>query len=200
MMRSILSAVLMLSLASAAFAGAPTGAVKGTITSAAGGAAVSWAAVMIEGPSLPAPADAPHAVMDQRNDTFIPHVLAVPVGTTVDFLNSDPRLHNVQSDSRVVPFDLGMYDQGKKKSVTFDKPAIVPLRCNVHPKMEAFVVVHTNPYVAVTDEHGEYTITGVPVGSYTVRVWQQSLAEKTVPVVVRTDQVARLDARLDKRQ
>jgi plastocyanin len=155
---------------------------------------------MIEGPSLPAAPDAPHAVMDQRRDTFVPRVLAIPTGTTVDFPNSDPRLHNVFSTSAAKKFDLGMYDQGESKSVTFDVPGVVPVRCNVHPKMEGFVIVHANPYVAVTDARGSYTITGVPSGSYQVRVWHESLAEKRVPVVVREGQVQALDVRLEERR
>ncbi len=196
--RLAVTVALALLLASATTARAATGAVKGTVTSDPS-TPVANAVVMIEGLSQPAAADAPHAVMDQRNDAFLPHVLAVPVGTTVDFVNSDSHLHNVGSDSRTMPFDLGMYAEGKRKSITFDKPGVVPLRCNVHPKMEAFIVVHANPYVAVTDERGEYTITGVPVGSYSARVWHQSLAEKTVPVEVREQQVGRLDVRLEKR-
>jgi plastocyanin len=174
---------------------AGSGAVKGTVTSAAG--RVANAVVMIEGPSLAATADAPHPVLDQRQQTFVPHVLAVPVGTTVDFPNSDPMFHNVFSASSAKTFDLGMYDKGEKKSVTFDKPGVVRVGCNVHPKMEAFVVVHTNPYAAVSDANGSYTVAGVPEGTYQLRVWHETLAERVVPITVHATEVEPVDVRLE---
>jgi hypothetical protein len=91
-----------------------------------------------------------------------------------------------------------MYGEGERKSVTFDTPGVVPVRCNVHPKMGAYIVVHTNPFVAVSDERGVYTITGVPDGSYMVRIWHERLAERETPVVVREGQIQALDVRLEK--
>jgi plastocyanin len=180
-----------------AFAGG--GAVKGTITSD-DGTPVANAVVLIDGPAAPASAGAPHVAIEQRGQQFVPHVVAVAVGTTVDFPNHDPMLHNVFSASLAKKFDLGMYDQGEAKSVTFDAPGVVRIGCNVHPKMEAFVVVHTSPYAAVTDAHGTYTIGDVPAGSWQVRVWDERLAEAQVPVVVRDGQVQPLDVRLQPRR
>lgn len=194
-----IAALAALLVATPGLARAGTGAVKGVVKSGkAPGAPVAGAVVMIEGPALPAGANAPHATIDQKGDAFVPRVLVVPVGTTVDFPNSDPRLHNVYSTAPAKKFDLGMYGQGESKSVTFDAVGVVPLRCNVHPKMEAYVVVHANPYAAVTDADGGYTITGVPAGSYDVRIWHERLAERTVPVTVRDGQVQALDVRLEK--
>lgn len=196
---AVITTLALLTLSSAPSA-LGAGSVKGTITT--GGAPrtpVANAVVMIDGPSVPAAAGAPHAVMDQRQDTFIPRVVVVPTGTTVDFPNNDPHIHNVFTTLKGKQhFDLGMYLQGETKSVTFDTPGVVPVRCNVHPMMEGYVVVHTNPYAAVSDERGGYTITGVPPGTYTLRVWHERLAERKTPVVVRDDQVQALDIRLDK--
>ncbi len=153
--------------------------------------------VMIEAPAPPTSAPAPHAVIHQHRAIFAPRVVAVPVGTTVDFPNEDATLHNVYSSSKAKPFDLGMYGEGETKSVTFDAPGIVDVRCNVHPAMQAFVVVHANPWVAVTDAHGAYTIAGVPEGSLHARVWHEALLERTVPVVVHDGQVETLDVRLE---
>ncbi|HEY2386529.1 MAG TPA: carboxypeptidase regulatory-like domain-containing protein [Candidatus Binatia bacterium] len=175
-----------------------SGGVKGTITAGKAADPVVNAVVMLEGPAVPAASDAPHVVIDQRGDTFIPRVVAVAVGTTVEFANSDPHLHNVFAMSKAKQFDLGMYPQGEKKSVTFDMPGAVPVRCNVHPGMDAYVVVHTNPYAAVSDERGVYAITGVPEGSYTARVWHERLPERKIPIVVRSGQVQALDVHLDK--
>jgi plastocyanin len=179
-------------------AAAEGGAVKGTLTGPNG--PVADAVVLIEGPSVPATAGAPHVVVDQREQTFVPHVVAVPVGTTVDFPNHDPMLHNVFSASPAKKFDLGMYDRGETKSIAFDVPGVVRIGCNVHPKMQAFVVVHTNPYVAVSKADGSYTVGGVPVGSYQLRVWHETLAEQRIPVTVHDGQVETRDARLAPRQ
>jgi plastocyanin len=197
-MTRVVAAALLALAALAQPAAAGSGAVKGTISGPGG--PVADAAVLVEGPPAPAGYAAPHAVIDQRNETFVPHVVAVPAGTTVDFPNHDPVLHNVFSASPAKRFDAGMYGQGETRSVTFDVPGVVRIGCNVHPKMEAFVVVHANPYVAVTDAHGSYTITGVPEGRYELRVWHEGLAEQRVPVTIRDGQVQPLDVRLAPRR
>jgi len=121
--------------------------------------------------------------MDQQNLTFIPQVLPVPVGATISFPNNDKVAHNVFSLSRTKAFNLGSYEPGKSKSVVFDKPGIVELRCDVHAEMLAYIMVMKNPYFAVTDEQGRFTIpdtryleshgiTGIPelpAGRYTIK-------------------------------
>jgi plastocyanin len=186
-----MGAVLLLARAAA---GGDTGSIKGTVSGPDG--PVADAVVTVDAPAPAAPAPAHHAVVEQRNQMFVPRVVGVPVGTTVDFPNHDPMLHNLYSASPAKKFDLGMYGEGETKSVTFDTPGVVRLLCNAHPKMQAFVVVSPNPWIAVTDAHGGYTITGVPAGSRTVHVWHERLAETTLPVVVSADQVQPLDVRL----
>lgn len=176
---------------------ADTGTVKGTISSAAG--PVADAVVLIDAPPQAAAAGAAHAVVTQRDMKFIPHVLAVTAGTTVDFPNRDPLLHNVVSTSPAKRFDLGMYAEGETKSVAFDAPGVVELRCHVHPEMSGFVVVHANPYAAVTDARGVFTISGVPPGTYPVRVWHETLAGRAATVTVRPGGVQPLDVRLERR-
>jgi plastocyanin len=181
-------------LFTAGIALADNGAVKGTISGPTG--PVPNAVVLLDGPSVPAAAGAPHVVVDQRNETFVPHVVAVAVGTAVDFPNHDGVLHNAFSASPAKKFDLGMYGAGESRSVTFDTPGVVRIGCNAHPKMEAFVVVHPNPYVAVTDAQGGYTVAGVPAGSYELRIWHETLKEQHVPVIVHDGQVETRDVRL----
>ncbi len=112
------------------------------------------------------------ATIDQKGMVFVPHVLPVLEGTTVDFLNSDPFLHNVFTpDKCAEKFNLGSWPQGETRSYTFNEPCVAVLLCNVHPEMEAFVVAVPTPYFAVTDRSGAYTIPGVPDGTYTVKVW-----------------------------
>jgi plastocyanin len=97
-------------------------------------------------------------VMDQRNLTFLPHVLPVPVGATVRFPNNDKVAHNVFSLSRTKQFNLGSYGPGEVPGVVFDRPGVVELRCDVHAEMLAYIVVMKNPYFAVTDDQGRFTI------------------------------------------
>lgn len=126
-----------------------------------------------------------HAVVDQKNLVFTPHVLPVVIGTTVDFQNSDAVLHNVFSpDACCDKFNLGTWPQGQKKSFTFKKECTATLLCKVHPEMEGFVVAVPTPYFAVTKADGSFHIANVPDGSLTVKVWHQKLkaTQKTVKV------------------
>jgi plastocyanin len=127
-------------------------------------------------------------VMDQKKLTFIPHVLPVLKGTTVDFLNSDSVGHNVYwpsiSGNKKLAHNLGTWPQGVKKSYTFDELGAAPLLCNVHPEMSAYVVVVPTPYFAVTNAQGEYTIKDVPSGKYTLKVWSEQGKPVEQPVEV----------------
>jgi plastocyanin len=111
------------------------------------------------------------AVMDQRNETFVPHVLAVTVGAVVDFPNSDKTFHNVFSLSRTKRFDLGRYAAGRSKSVRFDRPGLVRVFCDIHSHMNAFVLVLSHPFFDVTAPDGRFRISDVPPGTYTVVGW-----------------------------
>jgi plastocyanin len=127
------------------------------------------------------------ARMDQRNETFVPHVLAITVGTTVDFPNSDQTYHNVFSLSRTRPFDLGRYASGRSQSVRFDRPGIVRVFCDIHSHMSAFILVFGHRYYSVTDEEARYTIDDVPPGTYTVVVWNELTPQTSKPVTVPAD-------------
>jgi len=115
------------------------------------------------------------AAMNQRGLRFIPHVLAVQVGTTVVFPNADVVWHNVFSISEAKRFNLGMFGRGTIRRMTFDKPGVVELLCNVHLEMDAFIVVVKNPYFAQTSSDGSYQIAGVPAGRHRLRCWHERL-------------------------
>jgi len=115
------------------------------------------------------------ARMDQRNETFVPHVLAIVAGTTVDFLNNDKTYHNVFSLSKAKSFDLGRYAAGRSKPVFFDEPGIIRVFCEIHSHMSAFILVFAHRYFAVTDEEGRYHLDNVPPGIYTVKVWNETV-------------------------
>ncbi len=137
--------------------------------------------------------EATRAVMDQRNETFVPHVLAITAGTTVDFPNSDRIYHNVFSLSKTRSFDLGRYAVGHSKSVRFDRAGIVRVFCDIHSHMNAFILVFTHPFFAVTDAEGRYRIDNVPPGSYQVVAWNEGLAAGAKPALVAEGVVAELD-------
>ncbi|HYM13835.1 MAG TPA: carboxypeptidase regulatory-like domain-containing protein [Bryobacterales bacterium] len=129
-----------------------------------------------------------HAVIDQRKMTFIPHVIAVVKGTTVDFLNSDAVGHNVYwpsiSGNKKLAHNLGTWPQGVKKSFTFDSLGAAALLCNVHAEMSGYVVVVPTPYFAVTSKDGSYEIKNVPPGHYTLKTWSEEGKPATAPVEV----------------
>jgi plastocyanin len=114
-----------------------------------------------------------HARMIQKNKTFSPHLLAVTVGTVVDFPNLDPIFHNAFSNFEGQIFDLSLYAPGTNKSILFKRPGIVRIFCNIHPTMSAVVAVLDSPYWAITDRHGSYRVTGVPAGRYRMHVFNE---------------------------
>ncbi len=124
------------------------------------------------------------AIMDQRNERFVPHVLAVMVGTVVDFPNSDLTYHNVFSLSRAKRFDLGRYAAGKSKGVRMDRPGVVRVFCDIHSHMNAFVLVFNHPYFDVTTEDGRFELPSLPAGTYTLVGWYEGEARITRPVIV----------------
>ena len=132
--------------------------------------------------------DAPkdHVVIDQRKMAFIPHVVVVQQGTTVDFLNSDPVGHNVYwpsvSGNKKLSHNLGTWPKGDKKPFQFNDLGVASLLCNVHPEMSGYVVVVPTPYFAVTDKEGNFEIKNVPVGKYTLKTWSEDGKPTAQPV------------------
>jgi plastocyanin len=116
--------------------------------------------------------------LEQKNRQFAPLALAVLKGTTVEFPNRDPEHHNVFSRSSAREFDLGRYGQDQSEEVTFDKAGIVRLRCEVHSHMHAVIVVLENPFFAVTDGEGNFTIPKVPPGKYRIYAFHEDYEGK----------------------
>jgi plastocyanin len=129
----------------------------------------------IQGKDFPAPAQ--HAVMDQKGLKFVPHVLVVVKGSTVDFLNSDSTGHNVYwpaiSGNKKLAHNLGTWPQGQTKSFQFNDLGAAPLLCNVHPEMSGYVIVAPTPYFAVSDKEGNFEIKNIPPGHYTLTTWSE---------------------------
>ena len=115
-----------------------------------------------------------HAVMDQKNMAFIPHILPLLKGTTVDFLNSDMVQHNIYSPDAVADnMNLGTWLKGEVRSFTFNKLGVASMRCNAHVDMLAYVLVLQNPYFARVNNDGSFSITNLPEGKYTVKLWNE---------------------------
>ncbi len=168
-------AALLMNVLSVQFAQA--GTIKGKVTTQ-GIHSAEYIAVYVDavaGKNFDPPSQ--HVVVDQKKMTFIPHVVAVVKGTTVDFLNSDSVGHNVYwpniSGNKKLAHNLGTWPQGVKKSFTFNDLGAAPLLCNVHPEMSGYVVVVPTPYFAVTDKEGNYEIKDVPDGHYTLKTWSE---------------------------
>ena len=133
------------------------------------------AVVTIETPKAPGVTVRGPYMIEQRDIAFQPHVLIFPVGATVGFPNRDRVRHHVYSFSKARKFDLKLYGQEESRTVLFDRPGVVPLGCNIHDSMSGFVFVTATPFAELTDQAGHVSITGVPPGTATVRVWHPSI-------------------------
>jgi hypothetical protein len=121
----------------------------------------------------------------QKNAAFVPHVLPVMIGTKVEFPNDDNIFHNVFSKSDARPFDLGLYKKGDPPhQVTFTNLGEVDVFCSIHARMSCIILVLENPYFAVTDSRGRYTIANVPPGTYTLVAWQERLPSDSMVITV----------------
>jgi plastocyanin len=170
--------------ATLAFAGvASAGTITGTVKLKADAPAVVY--VDVAAGTFAAPKE--HARVDQKGMQFIPYMLPILVGTTVDFANNDAVNHNVFSPDNE-GYNLGTWPKGESRSYVFKKVGTYTQLCSVHPEMEAFVVVLPNPYFAVPDKDGKFTIKDVPDGKYELKVFAKKLKkaekEKKFPVEV----------------
>ena len=119
------------------------------------------------------------AFLDQKNEACYPYVLAVQAGTTVYFPNNDRTYHNVFSLSKAKRFDLGRYPRGQVKTVTFDRPGVVRVFCDIHSHMSAYILVFAHRFFTTTDDSGAFRIDAVPPGSYSVAVWTDGQVRAT---------------------
>jgi plastocyanin len=136
----------------------------------------------VGGKSTPTPGK---FVLDQRNKKFVPHVMAIPVGSQVDFPNHDPIFHNAFSNFAGQPFDTGLYAPGTSQKITFRREGVVRVFCNIHAQMSAVIVVVPSPYFATSGTAGTYRIENVPAGEYTLKVFHERATEKTLAALER---------------
>ena len=167
--------------ASSAEAGPVSGVIR---TAVAPGARAAIAVVYAEPVDTAAPRRPGRFTLRQKHKTFQPSVLAIPVGSTVDFPNDDAIFHNVFSMSDAKEFDLGYYKKEKVPEVRFDRVGRVDVFCAIHPKMHCIILVVPNPFFAVADDKGRFVIKDVPAGTYKVRAWHERIPSQTREIVV----------------
>jgi plastocyanin len=151
--------------------------------------AVVWL-TPLDGNTQIAPLPRAHPQLVQKNKTFLPHLLVVPVGSSVEFPNRDPFFHNVFSLFNGKRFDLGLYEAGTTRSVVFSRAGISYIFCNIHPEMSAVVVALNTPFYGISDKKGTITISNVPSGRYEMQVWHERVLQDNLNGLKRTITIA----------
>ena len=151
--------------------------------------------IYLEGLGLKA-GDPVAAQLNQRNRSFEPEILVIPVGSTVSFPNSDPIFHNVFSLSSAASFDLRRYPRGQSRSQEFPKPGIVKVYCHIHSHMSATIFVLDHPYFTIPGTDGTFELPNVPPGEYTVVGWHERVGEQHARVRVERGKAATADLSL----
>jgi hypothetical protein len=151
--------------------------------------AVVWLKPISGTPDLPFPAKRSYRLL-QKNRTFTPHLLIIPVGSTVDFPNADPFFHNVFSLFDGKRFDLGLYEAGSDKQVVFSREGVSYIFCNIHPEMSAVVVALSTPLYAATDQSESAVMRGVPHGDYELAIWVEGVPQSTLHTLTRTVRIS----------
>jgi plastocyanin len=159
---------------------------------------VGQAVIWLSGPVAPAPTPV-EAEITTSDKELSPHVLVVPVGSSVSFPNHDPFNHNVFSLSEENPFDLGLYGRGETRSVRLIRPGIVQLYCNVHAQMSAVIVVQGTPWFTQPSSDGSFSLPSVPPGQYVLHAWHERASEITLDLSVPAGGVADLSLEMDAR-
>lgn len=139
------------------------------------------------------------ATIAMNGRSFVPRVRVVPVGSKVSFPNQDPFSHNVFSTSSLARFDLGLYPSGRAKDVTFRRAGVVPVYCNIHPRMTSFVLAVDTPYYTQVDANGRWRIPNVPAGDYIVHFWHERAEPVERPLTVVASGNPGFDVTLDAR-
>lgn len=189
--------------------GKVTGTVKLTIASSARSSATAYDTravgprpkplpemrnVIVFFSDLPASKPAPmRASIAQKDEQFVPHVVAVTAGSSVAFPNNDPFFHNVFSLSRGASFNLGRYPSGSSRSAVFNRPGIVKVFCEIHSQMSAVVRVFDHEWFTIPSEDGSYSIDNVPPGEHTLVAWHERIGERRERVTIKAGAPAQMN-------
>ncbi len=156
------------------------------------GEAVLWLvpAGTLAVPASPEKPTAQRPQLIQRNKTFDPHLLVVPVGSVVEFPNRDPFFHNVFSLFEGKRFDLGLYEAGSTRQVRFDKAGISYIFCDIHPEMSAVIIALPTPYYGISDSRGQVVMPNVPAGRYALHIWYEAALPEQLNAMTREIEVS----------
>ncbi len=141
--------------------------------------AVVWLEALPGTPALPYAPQGTYTLL-QKNRTFIPHLQVVPVGSVVAFPNADPFFHNVFSLFDGKRFDLGLYEAGSSKSVTFSREGVSYIFCNIHPEMSAVILTLATPLYAIADRSNAFDLRDVPPGDYRLHFWIEGVPQSVL--------------------
>jgi plastocyanin len=152
------------------------------------------AVVYLDG-SFPTPVSLPMKEVAQKDLTFVPALLAIRVGTKVEFPSFDDTYHSIFSYSPAKRFDLGRYrpDERPIPAQVFDRPGLVTLRCDIHEHMRGLILVLNTPYFVMTDTNGHFRLSGLPAGHYTLKAWIDSSTTREKPVDLKNGQTLHVD-------
>ena len=145
---------------------------------------------------------AKNPVLDQKGCMYVPHVLLVPAGASVDILNSDGILHNIHSyptQNINTAFNKAQPKFKTKMTEKFEKAELIKVQCDAHGWMSAWILVHDHPYYSLTDDKGQFKLTDVPPGTYTLEVWQESLGKQTKQITVKDKEQVKVSLELSKK-
>jgi plastocyanin len=151
--------------------------------------AVIWLQPLAGTPALAFPPHGHYTVL-QKNRTFVPHLQVVPVGSVIQFPNLDPFFHNVFSLFEGKRFDLGLYEAGSSKSVTFSREGVSYIFCNIHPEMSAVVLALSTPLYAIADTNERFVLRDAPPGRYRLHVWIEGVPQPVLDSLGRTVEVS----------
>jgi plastocyanin len=161
---------------------------QGTRAARPSGDVVVWLSPTVRTSMLPAPLHQQYTLA-QKDKQFLPHILVVPTGSSVDFPNLDPFFHNVFSLFNGKRFDLGLYEAHTHKVVQFDRDGVSYIFCNIHPEMGAIIISLSTPYFAVSRRDGSITLHNVPPGTYRLNVWAENVANDRLNALSRTVEI-----------
>jgi len=145
-------------------------------TTATSANVVVWLTPLSKGQPVPEPHKSQEFTLAQKDKQFVPHILVVPTGSSVNFPNLDPFFHNVFSLFNGKRFDLGLYEGNTRHVVQFDREGVSYIFCNIHPEMGAVVVSLSTPFYALSTAQGNLTLHGVPPGTYRLNVWAENVS------------------------
>ena len=133
------------------------------------------------------------AQMRQEDEGFVPRLVAITRGSTVEFPNADPFFHNVFSLSRGATFDLGRYPRGESRSRSFTRPGLVKVYCHLHSQMSASIMIFDHPHFTIPESDGHFTLADVPAGEYRLSAWHERIGESSKSIVVEAGRTVRIE-------